>query len=119
MYILPPQKGALSCILDLIDNCKPKTNENEDRSMMMDYLSCLYTNVACGESRRYQAVMAGLVPRLIYLCDASPSLKYVRLCRLIYFSCSFSFLVIENFLEEEEEGRFVYIFPLLFHLKKM
>lgn len=73
------QHGCLGCVLGLLagaandDNVEqggPQEQPVVPSEALLEYLSCLYSNLACGKPRRAAAVMAGLVPRLIYLCSA-------------------------------------------------
>lgn len=78
----PPQKqhGCLGCILKLLaadsdelmqqEQPPPTTITSSSSEALLEYFSCLYSNLACGKPRRAAAVMAGLVPRLVYLCSA-------------------------------------------------
>lgn len=69
------QHGCLGCVLGLL-----AANDDDEEARqeplvvpseaLLEYLSCLYSNLACGKPRRAAAVMVGLVPRLIYLCSA-------------------------------------------------
>ncbi len=62
-------KGALACVLQLAECLGSGSETQTPDEVLLDYLSCLYSNLACGAPRRFQAVMAGLVPRLVQLCD--------------------------------------------------
>lgn len=60
----PHTQGALACILSLATNATD--------SLLIDHLSCVFNNIACGP-RRTQATQGGLVKRLVYLADTSTS----------------------------------------------
>lgn len=63
-------KSCLTCVLRLAE-CLDGDDDSicSEDEVLLEYLSCLYSNLACGTPRRFQAVMAGLVPRLVQLCD--------------------------------------------------
>jgi hypothetical protein len=68
------QHGCLGCVLGLLAANDDKEGSQEPlvvpSEALLEYLSCLYSNLACGKPRQAAAIMAGLVPRLIYLCSA-------------------------------------------------
>lgn len=78
-------KDSLTSILKLQEGLGSNVGRDDSHDeMLLEYLSCLYSNLACGASRRYQVVMAGLVPRLVMMCGfvTSPqiSLKLKSRC---------------------------------------
>jgi len=75
-------KSCLTCVLRLAECLDGGDNGSEcsKDEVLLEYLSCLYSNLACGTPRRFQAVMAGLVPRLVQLCDlAAPPAVSIKL----------------------------------------
>ena len=75
-------KNCLTCVLRLAEclDSGDEDNECSDDEILLEYLSCLYSNLACGTPRRFHAVMAGLVPRLVQLCDLeSPPAVSIKL----------------------------------------
>jgi len=75
-------KNCLTCVLRLAECLESGDEDNgcSDDEILLEYLSCLYSNLACGTPRRFHAVMAGLVPRLVQLCDLeAPSAVSINL----------------------------------------